>query len=411
MPFRPTRLVPILLLLFLTVPVFAAPLARLHAQGVQIVDARGHPVVLRGINLGGWLVEEPWMMPLATKPPEGSGLPPIKDHASLVTVLEKRFGAAGAARVQAAFRADWLNEADFDRIHAAGLNCVRLPFLASQISEPASLAKIDQAVAWAGARGIYVILDMHGAPGGQSDQGHTGRADRNEFFKDPANVSRAEAVWTSVARRYRDNPAVAGYDLVNEPTGTPGSDTLYVVTDRLYRAVRAADSTHLVFIEDGYTGIQWMPFPGPCGWTNVVYSSHYYQFKAKSPEDHLKAFGDYLASIDKECARRQVPFYVGEFGLEPGGRPETEAALIKQMDDKGISWSQWTYKVIFGGQGGLTLWSLVGNAKPVVKLDPYLDSEAELIRKSAPVRSENLTENEALAQVFRGASTAPQAAR
>jgi len=409
---RPTRLLPALLLLLLTVPVLAAPLPRLHAQGVQIVDAQGHPVVLRGINLGGWLVEEPWMMPFETKPPDGLSLPPVRDHASLVAVLEKRFGAAGAARVQAAFRQAWVNESDFDRLHAAGLNCVRLPFLASQIAEPAALKQIDQAVAWAGSRGIYVILDMHGAPGSQSREGHTGEAGRNEFFKDPANVTRAEAVWTQVARRYRDNPAVAGYDLVNEPTGTPGSDTLYVVTDRLYRAVRAIDPTHLVFIEDGYTGIQWMPFPGPCGWMNVVYSSHLYNFKAKSADDQAKGAADYLASVNKERQRRQVPFYVGEFGLEPGGKPETEAALIKAMDDKGISWSQWTYKVIFGGPGGLTLWSLIGNAKPVVRLDPYRDSEAELIAKSAQARSENLAENEPLAQVFR-ASVPPdtQAAR
>ena len=397
------RFLSVIFLLLLTMPAVAVPLPRLHAQGVQIVDTQGRAVVLRGINLGGWLVEEPWMMPFQTKPPEGSGQPPIKDHVSLTAVLEKRFGAAGAARVQAAFRQAWLNESDFDRIHAAGLNCVRLPFLASQIAEPATLKQIDQAIAWAGTRGIYVILDMHGAPGSQSDQDHTGEAGRNEFFKDPANVTRAEAVWTQVARRYRDNPTVAGYDLVNEPMGTPGSDTLYVVTDRLYRAVRAADLTHLIFIEDGYTGIQWMPFPGPCGWTNVVYSSHYYQFGAKSAEDQAKGSAAYLASVDKERQRRSVPFYVGEFGLEPGGTPETEAALIKTMDAEGISWSQWTYKVIFGGPGGLTLWSLVGNAKPVIKLDPYRDTEAELIRKSAQVRSQNLAENEPLARAFQAA--------
>jgi len=408
MQHRLTRSSPALLLLLLmflslmlSAPLSAAPLPRLHARGVQIVDRLGRPVVLRGVNLGGWLVEEPWMMPFQTRPPEGSGLPPFKDHASLMAVLEKRFGAAGAARVQAAFWQAWLNESDFDRIRAAGLNCVRLPFLSSQIAEPDTLKLMDQAVAWAGARGIYVILDMHGAPGSQSDQGHTGVAGRNEFFKDPANVSRAEAVWTQVARRYRDNPTVAGYDLVNEPTGTPGSDTLYVVTDRLYRAVRAEDPTHLVFIEDGYTGVQWMPFPGPCGWTDVVYSTHYYQFTAKSAADQAKGSAAYLAASDKERQRRQVPFYVGEFCLEPGGTPETEAALVKAMDDKGVSWTQWTYKVIFGGPGGLTLWSLVGNAKPVTRLDPYRDSEAEMIAKSAQVRSENLAENGPLVLAFR----------
>lgn len=401
---RLPRTLPALLLtltLLGSVPTLAAPLSRLRAQGVQIVDAQNHPFVLRGINLGGWLVEEPWMMPFQTKAPDGSSLPPIKDHASLVTVLEKRFGPAGRARVQTAFRQAWLNEGDFDRIQAARLNCVRLPFLAGMIEEPNGFKPLDDAIAWAGKRGIYVILDMHGAPGSQSGEAHTGVTGRNQFFQDPANVAQAEAIWTKIARRYRDNPAVAGYDLINEPTGTPNSDTLYVVTDRLYRAVRASDPTHLIFIEDGYTGIQWMPFPGPCGWTNVVYSSHYYQFHAKSPADHVKAFGDYLAAIEKERARRQVPFYVGEFGLEPGGTADTEAALIKDMDAQGVSWSQWTYKVIFGGPGGLTLWSLIGNARPVTRLDPYHDSEAELIAKSAQVRTENLAENEPLAEAFR----------
>ena len=394
------RLLSALLFLFLIPPSFAAPLSKLHTSGVQIVDAQNHPVLLRGINLGGWLVEEPWMMPFVTKPPDGSALPTVKDNRSLWAVVEKRFGAAGKARVQAAFRQAWINESDFDRIHAAGLNCVRLPFLSSMLEEPDGFQNLDNAVRWAGTRGIYVILDMHGAPGSQSDQGHTGVADRTQFFQDPANITRAEALWKQMARRYRDNPTVAGYDLVNEPTAAPNSDTLYVVTDRLYRAVRAADSTHLVFIEDGYTGIQWMPFPGPCGWTNVVYSTHFYQFKAKSPEDDTKAFTAYLAGIAKESARRQVPHYVGEFAFEPSGTAPMEATLIQAMDAQGVSWTQWTYKVIFGGPGGLTLWSLIGNAKPVTRLDPYRDTEAQLIKKCAQVRTENLAENEPLAKAF-----------
>ncbi len=398
------------LILVLTVllpsPGSAAP-SRLHVQGIQIVDAQDHPIVLRGINLGGWLVEEPWMMPIQTKPPDGSDLPPIRDNRSLWAVVEARLGPGGRERVQTAFRSAWLNEGDFDCMKAAGLNCVRLPFLASMVEGPDGFKYLDEAVAWAGKRGMYVILDMHGAPGSQSDQGHTGVAGRNEFFKNPTNIAHTERLWTEIARRYRDNPAVAGYDLINEPTGTPNSDTLYVVTDRLYRAVRVGDPTHLIFIEDGYTGLQWMPFPGPCGWTNVVYSGHHYQFGAKSLEDQRRGFHDFLASVDKERTIRQIPFYVGEFAFEPAGTADTEQKSIQAMDDMGVSWSQWTYKVIFGGTGGLTLWSLIGNAKPVPKLDPYRDSEAELIRKCDSIRSENLTQNDALARAFQGKGTAP----
>ena len=390
-----------LALLALAAPAHAAP-SRLHARGTRIVDAQGRPVALRGINLGGWLVEEMWMTPFVTRPPDGSALPPIRDHVSLVRVLDRRFGTQGRARVLDAYRAAWVTEADFDRIHAAGLNCVRLPFLADTLDEPGGWAPLDRAIRWAGARNMYVILDLHGAPGRQSKEDHTGEAGRSEFFARPENVAHAEALWTRIARRYRDNPAVAGYDLLNEPTGTPGSDTLYVVTDRLYRAVRAADPTHLVFVEDGYTGVQWMPFPGPCGWTDVVYSTHHYDFDAKSDADQAKSFGDYLDGVVRERDRRGVPFYVGEFALEPHGTAQTEAAVTRRMDAQGLAWSPWTYKAVFGGGGGLSLWSLVGNARPVAFLDPFRDSEAALIQKCAGVRTESLAVNEPLARALAG---------
>ena len=381
----------------------AAPLPMLHAQGTDIKDASGHTVTLTGINLGGWLVEEMWMQPFVTTPPAGSAWKPIKDHVSLWGTVEKRFGTPGKNRVQAAFREAWLNESDFQRIHAAGFNCVRLPFLASLIEEPGGLHWLDQAIAWAGENRIYVILDLHGAPGGQSDQQHTGQADVNAFFRDPANIAQAEAVWTQIARRYKDTPTVAGYDTLNEPTGTPNSDTLYVVQDRLYRAIRAGDPKHLIFIEDGYTGLQWMPFPAPSGWENVAYSTHYYDFNAKSVDDQQKALDDYVVGVVREQNRRQVPFYVGEYGLEPHGTTSLLASFIQTLQGKHLSSSMWTYKVAWSG-GGQSLWSLYSNARAITPLDPFQDTEADLIRKCAQVRTEQIEVNPDVAQAFQKAA-------
>lgn len=381
----------------------SAPLPMLHAKGTAIVDSRGSAVQLRGVNLGGWLVEEPWMQPFVTKPPDGSSYPPIKDHVSLWSTVEKRLGKTGEANVRTAFRNAWVNESDFARIHAAGLNCVRVPFLASLLDEPNGVAWLDKAVAWAAANHLYVILDLHGAPGGQSDQGHTGEAGRDEFFKNPANVTAAVALWTKLAHHFKGNPTVAAYDLLNEPTGTPNSDTLYVVEDRLYRAVRIADPTHLVIIEDGYTGLQWMPMPGPCGWTNVVYNSHNYAFKSKTEADQRTS---QLADIDtaaKQQARCGVPFYIGEFALEPHGTADTLSAVLAAMRDQHISWTMWTYKIVRASPGQ-SLWELYENSKPVAPLDPYTDTEATLIAKCAALRTTSLAVNPAVAQAFLGAS-------
>ncbi len=377
----------------------AAPLPLLHASGTALADPSGRVVTLKGINLGGWLVEEMWMQPFVTTPPAGSSFMPIKDHVSLWNTVQTRFGAAGKTRVQTAFRNAWLGESDFKRLHAAGFNCVRLPFLAGIVNEPSGLRWLDQAVQWAGENDLYVVLDMHGAPGGQSDQHHTGQADLNQFFKNPANITQTEQIWTQIARHYRGNPAVAGYDMLNEPTGTPNSDTLYVVQDRLYRAIRAGDPAHVIFIEDGYTGIQWMPFPAPAGWSNVVYSTHYYNFNAKSAADQQKSSDDYVASIEKEQARRTVPFYIGEYGFEPHGTRELLSNFLQTLDAKHISSSLWTYKVMWTG-GGQSLWSLCSNARPVTALNPFTDTEAQLIEKCAQLRTDRLDTNPNVAAAF-----------
>ncbi len=386
----------------------AATLSFLHTDGAKIVNASGQAVTLNGVNLGGWLVEEPWMQPFVTTPPPDApaGSVPIVDHVSLWDTAQARFGADGMQRLRTAFRENWITAADFDRIHADGLNCVRLPFLVSLLDEPGGMRWLDQAIAWAGQRGIYVILDMHGAPGGQSGEAHTGQKGRNEFFKDPANVALAAADWRRIALRYRDNPAVAGYDLINEPTGMPNSDTMYVVQDRLYSAIRAVDSRHMVIVEDGYSGAQWMPFPGPAGWRNVVYSTHYYDFPAKTPADQQAAFDAYVAALLKERDRRGIPYYVGEFGFEPAGTPEVFGNAIREMSADGLSWTTWTYKVMWQ-PGGHSLWAVYCNAQPTRLLDFYTDSMPQLLHEFAGLRTENLATDSGIAQQFRARADTP----
>jgi aryl-phospho-beta-D-glucosidase BglC (GH1 family) len=106
----------------------AGSLPWLRTNGTHIIDEHGKRVVLNGVNLGSWLVEEMWMMPYQTQPPQGSQLTEIKDHVSLWRNVEQRFGKAEMIRIRTAMRQAWITPGDFDRIRAAGMNCVRLPF-------------------------------------------------------------------------------------------------------------------------------------------------------------------------------------------------------------------------------------------------------------------------------------------
>ncbi|CEK17428.1 glycoside hydrolase family 5 protein [Chthonomonas calidirosea] len=383
----------------------ASTMPWLRTLGTQIVDEKGNPVVLQGINLGGWLVEEMWMLPFITEPPSGSDLPPIRDHVSLWNVLQTRLGKASKLRLMTAWRDHWITEEDFRRIRDIGFNCVRLPFLHDLFEEESNpWLWLDKAVGWAGKYGLYVVLDMHGAPGRQSRDHHTGEEGRNRFFYDPSYLERAENLWRNIAARYRDRPEIAGYDLLNEPMGAPNTAMIYLAEDRLYQAIRSVDKRHLLFFEDGYTGLSNMPYPNVLGWTNAVLSAHSYQFQAKSAQDHLNALRGLIANVEQTIyQQRKTPFYLGEFNLEPHGTPQTLVTWAQMLNAQQISWSLWTYKVTMRN-GDTSMWGLYHNTHPIAQpLDPYRDSESALIAKMDQVKTANLEENTSLTMALQQA--------
>ena len=345
------------------------------------------------------------MMPFLAKPPEGSSLREVRDHVTLWEAVERRLGPAETRRVRNQFRLAWMSEADFARMREAGMNCVRLPFLHDLEAEPDGLfVWLDAALAWARRTGLYVLLDLHGAPGRQSKDHHTGEAGRNLLFRDEANVRKTADLWARVAARYRDRPEVAGYDLLNEPMGATNHAQLYDVQDRLYRAIRAVDARHLVFFEDGYKGFEHMPDPAQRGWTNIVASVHSYKFDAKSEQDQTGHLRWLVGMIGAQQARLRVPFHVGEFNLEPHGTPATLAACLEMLEARGASWSLWTFKTAMRkGSGERSMWGWIRSPGAMEAIDPFRDSADEMVRKSAQVRTTNMVEHAGMTGAFRAA--------
>ncbi len=383
-----------------------AGLSPLSIKGQDFVDSAGKKVQLRGVNLGGWLVEEIWMTPWADKPPKdlpGAEAFPkkIADHVSLWTTVEKRLGKDAMLRVRQAWRESWIQESDFARIRAAGLNHVRLPFLWSILDEPGGMDWLRKAVGWAKKHDLYVVLDLHGAQGGQSGEHHTGEEGKNRLWYDVDNIDKMIGTWKAVAREFANEPTVAAYDLINEPMGTPNVAMLHLVYDRLIRGIRTVDAHKPVIVDDGYKGFETTPHPNLAGWTQVAFSLHFYHFDAKASGDHVKNLKSFLPKVKELQGYRDAPLYIGEFNLEPHGNPEVMHEYVRHLTEKGLNWAMWTYKAVAKG-GPMGQWGMYRKATQADALDAYVDSEATLIAKMKQVRTENLEAAPGLLPLVRG---------
>ncbi|AFU98526.1 cellulase family glycosylhydrolase [Simiduia agarivorans] len=252
----------------------------LKANGTLWANAEGQKVSLRGINLGNWLSMELWMFD-ASENPLGAGIP---DQCTLESVLETRFGADEKERIIKLHRDSWITEADWDLMAEAGFNLVRIPFpynLLEDDAAPKTLRAdawdyLDDAIAKAKARKMYVVLDLHGAAGGQGWEQHTGCAGKNELWDSAENRDRTVWLWQQIASKYKGEATVAGYGLLNEPWGTD-SETLAEFSVELYQAIRAIDQDHIIILAGhNADGISGYGDPLDLGMENVAFDLHFY---------------------------------------------------------------------------------------------------------------------------------------
>ena len=311
-----------------------------------LVDSRtGARVQLRGVNAGGWLVTENWMCPTG---PASNKVG--RCQYELADAFRAKFGAEKAEELWDLYRANWWREEDFANVRDLGLNCIRLPFgwreLMTPEGEPIEkgLKRIDWFVEGCRANDLYVILDLHGAPGGQNGRDHSGDVREHRLVSDPASQDLCTKLWTTLAARYRNDTTVAGYDFLNEPEGAPGGLTstngVMQIYDRLYKAVRAVDPDHLIFLGACWTPEQIDP-PADHGWENVCYEYHFYEWGKKTAAEINAGTDD---RVKWERAKgHHVPVFVGEFNLFDS--IEAWEYGLKTFDELGWSWAIWTYKV------------------------------------------------------------------
>ena len=356
-----------LLSVFIFLLSFSISAQGLKVIGKKIVDENGNEVILRGMGLGGWMLQEPYMM-------EMSGFAgaqwEIKEKISAL------IGAVNTESFYNAWHASHCTRADIDSLAAWGFNSVRLPMHYNLYTlpieqEPVSgqntwlekgFAMTDSLISWCKANHIYVILDLHAAPGGQGKD--KAISDYNpakpSLWESEANKQKTIALWRKLAERYADEPWVGGYDLINEPNWafTAGgnqngcSENSNTPLRQLYvnitNAIREVDTKHLIVIEgncwgNNYNGI----FPT---WdNNTVVSFHkYWSYNDQGS----------IAGIIGIRNQYNVPIWLGESG-ENSNVWFTDA--IQLVEKNGIGWAWWPLKKI----------GSVVNPMTIVKTDNY----------------------------------------
>ncbi|MBQ8504404.1 MAG: cellulase family glycosylhydrolase [Clostridia bacterium] len=357
----------------------------LTTKGQKIVNQKGEEIQLKGVNLGAWLVREDWLNPdhipaevLAEKKYDGE---------MVYDKLEERFGREKAHELMTMFYENWITEWDLDNIKSLGFNCVRVPFWYRNFYFDDNGTKIldengewdfsilDWVIEECGKRELYVILDMHGAVGSQSDAPHSGRAfagyqlyeksERGERYRELT-----KELWTAIAGRYNGNPTVAMYDLLNEPmcdvecgeiTRRINNEWMYGL---LYDTVRNVDVDHIITMECIWTALA-LPHAFTKGWDNVVYQVHFY-----NNSDFIFTFFCLLTKI----WHFDVPMMMGEF--YPHGTTTWENSF-ETMNNLDFSWMLWTYKATGHGMWSSD-WCLYGAKDGFWRADIYNGTYEEI---------------------------------
>jgi len=315
----------------------------LHTSNKKIVNGSGNEVLLKGIGLGGWLLMEGYML-------HTSGF--ANAQWEIRKAIEDLIGTTNAQQFYEAYRANYVTREDISKIAEWGFNSIRLPFHYNILTPSESpgvyleegFAVLDSVLAWCKDNHLYLILDLHAAPGGQSDGPICDyNPAKPSLWQDPANRDRTVEIWRKIAERYYNEEWIGGYDLLNEPAWElgQGSPLLRQLYERITDTIRVVDTNHIIFIEGNWWATTFDGLTPP--WDdNMVYSFHKYW------NTNDQGSIQYLVNIRNAY---NVPLWLGETG-ENSNAWFVDCVELMQSND--IGWAWWPHKKIDALAGPLS---------------------------------------------------------
>lgn len=307
-------------------------------EGHDLIKPDGSKLFIVGTNLGNWLNPEGYMF----------GFQRMNAPRLINELISELVGPDKAADFWKQFKDNYITKADIDFIASTGANTIRLPFHYKLFSDEDYMgltsnqdgfARIDSVVGWCKDNGLYLILDMHDAPGGQTGDNIDDSYGYPWLMESEKSQQQFADIWQKIADYYKDEPTILGYELINEPVATyfgEQQDSLNSKLVDVYKkgveAVRKVDNNHIILIGAPQWNSNFTPLEGIDFGPQVMYTCHRY-----GGEPTPAAIQSYIDFRDNSG----LPMYMGEIGHNTD---EWQAEFVKTMRDNNIGYTFWPYK-------------------------------------------------------------------
>ena len=309
----------------------------LGIKNQHVITPDGKPFLIQGINLGNWLNPEGYMFLFKD----------VSSYRLIDQAFREMVGPDFTDQFWKAFKDNYITREDIAYIKQTGMNSIRLPFHYKSFTEEDYMglksnqdgfARIDSVIKWCKEEGLYIILDMHDAPGGQTGDNIDDSYGYPWLFESEESQQLFCEIWEKIANRYKDEPAILGYDLLNEPIATHFNNKeeinkhLVPVYKKGIESIRSVDKNHIILLGGAQWNSNFTMFDEKAIDSKMMYTCHRYW--CDTLQTNLQDFVDFRTKVN-------LPLYMGETGENTD---EWVGAFRRLMERNNMGWHFWPYK-------------------------------------------------------------------
>lgn len=307
-------------------------------EGPNLVKPNGERLFIKGTNLSNWMNPEGYMFDFGE----------TNSATRINRMLSELVGPTATKRFWKAFKDNYITKDDLLFIAQQGANTVRMPFNYRSFTDEDYMGvtsrgdgfeRIDTLVSWCREAGLYLILDMHDAPGGQTGYNIDDSYGYPWLFLEQDDEDTFCNIWKKIAAHYASETQILGYELLNEPIANywPEHEELNKLLEPLYKrataAIREVDKNHIIILGAPQWNLNFSVFEDIRFDDKLMYTCHKYDGQ---PRENIKDFIAFRDSVN-------LPMYMGEIGHNP---EDWQESMCRLMEEVNIGYTFWPYKKV-----------------------------------------------------------------